>query len=195
MPMLVLMNTNEAAEVLTNTPLLNENKSVLFSLSSKLESNLLQLEDQESMVEVTHSINKWVEITETLIAQNQDPNLPQLVTKKQGQAAYTTLTRNLDEFRKGYQTKMDIRVAAMTALLDRVKFRSNLLSIIVILGIIGVSALILITMKRCFQVIIQGLSDASEQTSTASLQLSESSQGLAEGGVVKLVLLSKYLHH
>lgn len=182
MPMLVLMNMNDSNDISTNTSIMNENKSLLLSLLESLENDLVNKDDQNKMEEVTQSVNIWIEKTEALIAQNQNPSLPQIVTKTQGATAYATLKSDLDAFRQNYQQRMDKRVAAMIALLDKVKFRSNILSLIVMVGIVGVSALILITMKRRFQIIIQGLSDASEQTSTASFQLSESSQGLAEGG-------------
>jgi len=182
MPMLVLTTTNDNEDIKKNTKLMNDNKTILLSLMSTLEIDLKNADDQAKMAQVIQSTDKWIENTEDLIAQNQNPARAITVTKVQGAASYANLKTDLDAFRQNYQNKMDSRVGAMITLLDQVKVRSNILSLIVIFGIIGVSTLILITMKKRFEVIVQGLSDASEQTSSASFQLSETSQVLAEGG-------------
>jgi CHASE3 domain sensor protein len=182
MPMLVLMNTDDPEDLRKNRELMSENKSLVLSQMSTLQRDLQEPSDQAAMAQVIESANKWIVNTEQLILQYREPESPQKVSKVEGAASFEKLKTELDSFKDSYQTRMDSRVSSMLATLSQVKVRTNILALVVIFGIIGVSSFILITMKRRFETIIQGLTDASEQTSVASSQLSESAQMLAEGG-------------
>lgn len=182
MVMLVLMNTNDDGEIEKNLVLKKATNEHLIDIMEVLQQDLKLAVDQNKMVDVIEQRDLWIKNTEQLIYQNLNPDSPVIVSKAEGSSSYDGLKKELTEFTQSYQERMDSRVASMILLLDKVKLRTTILSFTVIFGIIGISTLILVSMKKQLEIFLKGLNDASEQTATASNQLSESSQSLAQGG-------------
>lgn len=181
MPMLVLMTTSDEADITKQTPLKDEYKTSLLSLLNELEAKLQIPADQQRMADLITKTERWIKVSENLIAQNQNTNAKAEFSRADGSQAFNDVDTALEAMFADYSRRMDQRVEAMTSLLGTVQRTSTIATILVTLASFFVGFILIRTMRKSFSEYMSRMNGAAEQTATASGQVSESSQQLAEG--------------
>jgi methyl-accepting chemotaxis protein len=181
MPVLVLLTTQDQEDIRKNTPLKEQLNKELTTKMNALSATLQQPADQQRMAKLERSIQIWMEASDNLIDQNMDPSTTVLYTKAQGAQAFEDVNTALETMYADYSRRMDNRVANMLGLIASIKNTSTVATLMVILATVIVGFILIRSMTKSFADYMSRMNGAAEQTASASGQVSESSQQLAEG--------------